>query len=88
MEGSISGPSHPPQPSPHHTLFSQNWFRYASTMRARSHFLLVTRVGAATMTAFYLLLACTGYWSLGSMHDLSKWVLCRGGACAWDGEHV
>ncbi|KAL6781314.1 hypothetical protein ACKKBG_A10640 [Auxenochlorella protothecoides x Auxenochlorella symbiontica] len=50
----------------------QNWFRYASTMRKRSNFLLVTRVGAVTMTAFYLLLGCAGYWSLGSAYDLSK----------------
>ncbi len=41
-------------------------------MRKRSNFLLVTRVGAVTMTAFYLLLGCTGYWSLGSAYDLSK----------------
>ncbi|KFM29202.1 hypothetical protein F751_1578 [Auxenochlorella protothecoides] len=54
------------------TWLGVNWFRYASTMRKRSNFLLVTRVGAVTMTAFYLLLGCTGYWSLGSAYDLSK----------------
>lgn len=50
----------------------QNWFRYASTMRRRAQFSLVTCVGAVIMTGFYVLLGVIGYTAMGDGYDLSK----------------